>query len=278
MNPFIKKVLIQSIAAKINLLSHFAPQAAASQAFDIFCTPRKGKITSKNKEFLTTATRQQTLHYEDMPIQCYEWQGNGATILLAHGWESNSARWKNLIKSLQKADFHIVALDAPAHGGSGSSIFHAIRYAAFIDVVSRHYRPLGIVGHSVGGMATVLYLSNYKHTIQKASVLGIPSDLTNIFKNYCEMMGYNEKVANAMNTLFEEKFGQSPAYYKTWEFAKKINIPALVIHDLDDDICPYEGSVKTANTWQNAQMFSTTGLGHGYQDRKVYHAIRDFMK
>ena len=54
----------------------------------------------------------------------YRWLGKKETILLAHGWESNSFRWKDLIVKLDTAlDYNVIALDAPAHGrSSGESI------------------------------------------------------------------------------------------------------------------------------------------------------------
>ena len=65
----------------------------------------------------------------------YYWEGNNKTILLAHGWESNSFRWKNLITELQRYGYSIVALDAPAHGDSGSKMFNAILYSEFINML-----------------------------------------------------------------------------------------------------------------------------------------------
>ena len=70
-----------------------------------------------------------------------------------HGWESNSGRWKNIIQRLQQEQYNIVALDAPAHGASGSSSFNAILYSKFITVVSKNFKPNFFIGHSVGGMA-----------------------------------------------------------------------------------------------------------------------------
>ena len=90
-------------------------------------------------------------------IQTYQWKGEKQTILLAHGWESNTYRWKSLINKLHQNGHHIIALDAPAHGQSSGTQFNAILYSEFINVVASHYQPTVIVGHSVGGMATVFF-------------------------------------------------------------------------------------------------------------------------
>ena len=91
----------------------------------LFTTPRAGKINEEQSDFLHTAY-QEELKYENHRIMTYRWLGTKQTILLTHGWESNSARWKKLIIALKNKGFNVVALDAPAHGRSGSSVFNAI--------------------------------------------------------------------------------------------------------------------------------------------------------
>ena len=49
-----------------------------------------------------------------------------------------SNRWRYEIEKLQTEGYTIIALDGPAHGGSGSATFNAILYSEFINVVSRN--------------------------------------------------------------------------------------------------------------------------------------------
>ena len=273
-----KKILTKTIGAYINGIALFSPKKAAEKAYNIFCTPRIGKLKEKQIEFLETATRWTNVDCDGDKIQCYEWEGTGEKVLLAHGWESNSARWKNLIKSLQKANFHIIAMDAPAHGGSGSESFQAVKYAYFMSKVVAHFQPQNMVGHSVGGYAMLYFLTHYPQQVQKAVVLGSPSDLSIIMKNYQNMMGYSNRVMQAVDSLFLKNFGQRIAYFKIHEFVKALKIKGLVIHGEDDLVCPFHGGKSIQQNWEGSEMIVTDGLGHGYQDKKVYHAIRDFLK
>ena len=273
-----KKILTKTIGAYINGIALFSPKKAAEKAYNIFCTPRIGKLKEKQIEFLETATRWTNVDCDSDKIQCYEWEGTGEKVLLAHGWESNSARWKNLIKSLQKANFHIIAMDAPAHGGSGSESFQAVKYAYFMSKVVAHFQPQNMVGHSVGGYAMLYFLTHYPQQVQKAVVLGSPSDLSIIMKNYQNMMGYSNRVMQAVDSLFLKNFGQRIAYFKIHEFVKALKIKGLVIHGEDDLVCPFHGGKSIQQNWEGSEMIVTDGLGHGYQDKKVYHAIRDFLK
>lgn len=273
-----KKILTKMIGAYVNGIALFSPKKAAEKAYDIFCTPRIGKLKEKQIEFLGTATRWVNIDCDGDKIQCYEWEGTGEKILLAHGLESNSARWKNLIKSLQKADFHIIAMDAPAHGGSGSESFQAVKYAYFMSKVVAHFQPQSMVGHSVGGYATLYFLTHYPHQIQKAVVLGTTSDLSIIMKNHQNMMGYSNRVVQAANNLFMKNFGQKVTYFKIHEFVKALKIKGLVIHGEDDLVCAFHDGKSIQQNWEGSEMIVTDGLGHGYQDKKVYHAVRDFLK
>ena len=119
----------------INGLGFFSKDKAASLALRLFTTPLKGFIKNAQLEFLDSAF-QEEFEYNSIPITTYRWPGNGKTILLVHGWESNSARWEKLIYQLKSKNYNIIALDAPAHGNSGSKRFTAVLYSEFINVVT----------------------------------------------------------------------------------------------------------------------------------------------
>jgi predicted alpha/beta hydrolase family esterase len=278
MNQQLKQVMTKSIGVYVNILGFFSKKKAGKKAYDIFCKPRLGRLNEKQTAFLNTATSWNSLSLRGEKIQCYEWKGSGEKVLLAHGWESNSARWKNQILSLQKADFHIIALDAPAHGASESSFFNAVKYADFIHQVVTHYQPKYLVGHSVGGYASLYFLAHFPHEIQKAVVLGCPSDLTLILNKYAAMLGYSRRVKLALFEHIKQEFGKSVGYYKAADFVQQLTLQGLVINDSDDFVCAFEEGEAIAQNWKIATFLPTEKLGHGYQNRKVYHAVRDFLK
>ena len=175
-----KFILVKLIGFYLNLLSIFSPKYAAKKAIHLFSSPRKGEITEEQSDFLNTAFREE-LSYNDNAIMTYRWLGKNKTVLLAHGWESNSARWKTSIKALQKLNYNIITLDAPAHGNSGSNFFNALLYAEFINVIIKKFEPNILIGHSVGGTATVF--SHHKYSfinIEKMILLGTPSELKDV--------------------------------------------------------------------------------------------------
>lgn len=269
--------LLKSIGFTLNLISYFSSKFAAKLAILLFSKPQKGKLKGIDSPFLKSATKE-VLNYEDISIMTYHWKGKKGTILLAHGWESNTYRWKDLIEILKKLDYNIVALDAPAHGNSGSKIFNALLYSECINIVAKKFNVNIIFGHSVGGMATVFFQHKYQlPTIKKLVLLGAPSNFTGVFNRYSKMMGYNNKVVNAMNQYVLKKFNHLPEYFSAAKFSKEINSKGLIIHDKKDRIIPYNDALDYENHYSNARLISTKGFGHGLKSKKVYNHILEFL-
>jgi pimeloyl-ACP methyl ester carboxylesterase len=208
----------------------------------------------------------------------YHWPGKGKTILLAHGWESNSFRWYRLIETLRQDDFNIIALDAPAHGQSGSSHFNALLYADFINEVVKHYRPNVIIGHSVGGMASAIFRNKYQDDVlEKLVLIGAPSEFVNVFENYTSLLGYNSQLKNSLNELITERFGNTPESFSTAQYLKDVETEGLIIHDKLDKIIAYEEALRIKKTFRNASLISTEGLGHSLHHESVNRHILEFL-
>lgn len=189
-----EKYIIKLVGSYLNVLSYVSADYAANKALHIFSKPRKGKLTPKQEVFLNSASKE-FLQYEDLKIATYHWRGDKETILLAHGWESNSARWKKKITYLTKEGFNVIALDAPAHGASGNKFFNALLYSECLNIVAQKYQPQIVIGHSVGGMALVFFQQkNQLKSIQKMVLLGAPSEFEDVLKNYINLLGYNKKI------------------------------------------------------------------------------------
>ena len=199
--------IIKIIGNSLNALSYISPKYASDKALDLFATPRKGRVLEKQKAFLDSAETHQ-LQYEDFNILTYNWKGTGKTILLAHGWESNTHRWEVLINQLTALNYNIIALDAPAHGASSGKQFNAVLYSEFINAVAKKFEPEIIIGHSVGGMASVFCMHSHKlPSIKKMILLGAPAHFTGVFSRYKTMMGYNNRISKGLDRLVLENFG-----------------------------------------------------------------------
>jgi pimeloyl-ACP methyl ester carboxylesterase len=269
--------LIKTIGGSINFVSYFSAYFAAHLAINLFSRPQKGKTKISESKFLNTSIKE-ALTINNFSIMTYRWTGTKDTVLLAHGWESNASRWKNLIELLKSNDYNIVALDAPAHGNSGSKLFNALIYSECIRMVAKKFNANIIVGHSVGGMASIFAQKNHHiQSLNKLVLLGAPADFLGVFNRYEKMMGYNAKVSNAMHKYVLKHYNHLPEYFSAANFSKEITAKGLIIHDKKDRIIPFKDALKYKENYKNSELISTRGQGHGLKSEQVYTHILEFL-
>ncbi|MFK7833840.1 MAG: alpha/beta fold hydrolase [Winogradskyella sp.] len=269
--------VIKSIGGALNATSLISSKYASKKALNLFASPRKGRYNDDQKRLIESAFFEE-VSYNNLNIATYRWVGKGKTVLLAHGWESNTARWDYILKDLITEDYNIIALDAPAHGRSGSKQFNAILYSEFISVIAKKFNADVLVGHSVGGMASVFCMHNHQlPSIKKLVLLGAPAHFTGVFDRYKSMMGFNNRISNGLDSIVLERFKQPVAYFSVANFAASIEAKGLIIHDKKDRIIPYEDGQLIASRYQNAELISTTGFGHGLKDASLTPQIIGFI-
>lgn len=278
MKKFLSKAVPKTVGALLNTSSIISSNYAAAKALSLFATPRKGLVNKYQENFLNTSKKIK-LYYNGFAIMTYHWSGNNETILLSHGWESNASRWKKLIELLKEKDYYIIALDAPAHGNSASKKFNAVLYSEYINEVCKQFNPEIMIGHSVGGMASVFYQNKYQSkNLKKMVLLGAPSEFKTILKSYTDLLNYNEKVVKSLNNLIEDTFGAPPSAFSTAKFAQNLNgIKGLIIHDKKDKIIPYSDAELIHENFKNSKLISTTGYGHSLNKIDVYNHIMEFI-
>jgi len=148
----------------------------------------------------------ETAQFNTSNFEVYRWKGSGKTILLVHGWESNTMRWEKILPFLQSTGYTILAIDAPAHGLSDGKEFTVPKYAQLLHEICKKYNPEIIIGHSIGGTACIYYQYKYKYPkIEKLIILGAPSDLRVLLENFYSLLSLNARVRTNFELLFEKK-------------------------------------------------------------------------
>ncbi|QHT69938.1 hypothetical protein GXP67_26475 [Rhodocytophaga rosea] len=132
-----QKILPQLIGFYLNLLAYIAPQKAGKLGFRVFCYPARVKMTARQRQFLQSA-RHFTIPYNKEAIQGYKWGNGPVNILLLHGWQSHTYRWKRYIEAIDKSHYTLYALDAPGHGLSSGSFMTVPLYSAIIVKAIEH--------------------------------------------------------------------------------------------------------------------------------------------
>lgn len=277
----IGKTQLAALSFGLNTLARFSEKHAGNQTVRLFGSPRKGLLSASDKAFLGTA-KWETLPFNNHKIQTYHWSGTGKRVLLAHGWESNSARWQPLIALLQAANFDIVAMDAPRHGATTARYFGAILYGEMMNTVVNHFKPTAIIGHSIGGFATTYYMHHFEKDQKDPSVselvlLATPSNLRFIFEIFLKFIGVNDKVKRGYYAEFERVFKAKTDDFTAENFCKTLTPKTLLIHDTTDDIAPFEDSSKISKALKNVEYVVTEGYGHRLQNAVVHEKVVAFL-
>jgi pimeloyl-ACP methyl ester carboxylesterase len=114
-----------------------------------------------------------------LKLQFWDWGQDGKpALLLVHGGLDHARNWDWVARSLRE-HFHVYAMDLRGHGNSawapGSSYSipeFLLDIAALIDVLGGG--PIDMIGHSLGGILTLLYAGVYPDRVRKAiSIEGI---------------------------------------------------------------------------------------------------------
>ncbi len=278
MKNILDKCIRRCYGIYLNSWVLFSKQNSSKKAYTLFCTPRKGKIRANQKAFLEKAKDAQ-LECHNQLIQTYKWHGSGATVLLLHGWESNSFRWQSLVNKLQESQYNIVAMDAPAHGNSSGKIFNVPLYADCAQKIIEKYKPVYIIGHSIGGMTMLYHQYKYPNTsIEKLVALAAPSELSEFTKQYKNMLGLSTKLMQHLEQYFIKKFGFNFEWFSTKKFVLSCSQKGLLVHDEFDTITPFWCSAQVHHQWKNSSIIKTNGLGHSLYSDKVNTKIIRFLK
>ncbi len=273
-----KKYAPLLIGKYLQLLFFFSPKKALHKAYVLFCTPRKGKVLPEQEDFLDEA-EDAVIAVEDIYVQSYRWANMGETILVVHGWESNTHRWKRIIEKLHQQGYNVVAFDAPAHGYSSGKILSVPFYTQCLQKMVELYRPDHIMGHSVGGMTTLYHQYVYPdQEINKLIILAPPSDLERIMGQFQGILRLSSKFMKALDDFFKNKYGFYFEEFSVSKFATSIDKKGLLIHDKYDDIAPYNEAVAISQSWKGSQFITTENYGHSLFYEEVDDMIITFLK
>jgi pimeloyl-ACP methyl ester carboxylesterase len=274
-----KTLLARTIGLWINLLAWVAPRKAAKFGFEFFCRPFRLKLTGKHLEFLHSGERFTFIHAGET-IQAYKWGSGPRNVLLLHGWQSHTFRWKSYVDALDKEKYTVYSLDAPGHGLSSGSFMTMPLYS---EVVEKFIGQIGsidtVLSHSIGSF-TAIYTFYRLPAIapSRLVVLAPPGEAQDFMTFYIGTLKLSDRAAMLIQGYFEEYVKQTPAYFSASRFATTLSSRGLLIHDEDDQDASVEHSRRINSVWNNSQLIITKGYGHNLRSEKVVDYVMDFVR
>ncbi|MDR6116520.1 MULTISPECIES: alpha/beta fold hydrolase [unclassified Sphingomonas] len=263
-------------------LSAISVGAAGRKATDLFGYTRE-YIKAPTKEMNALGASRFAIPGIHGTSYGYRWGHGDHTILLVHGWGTDSRSLYALIRPLQQLGYSVAAFDAPAHGMSPGSLS---TMTEFKDAVKAAILALGnvtgIVAHSLGGIATTGALSELAgaHGVEAICLVGAPADLPTVIRRWANgFLRLNRRTVEAMHVELHARNGVPVEHWNIPQLASRLHRPVLVLHDVDDPVVPFCEAQRIAELLPEAQLEPVNGLGHVriLSARPVMDRVASFM-
>ena len=191
-------------------------------------------------------------------IAVWQW-GSGPRVLLVHGWGGNAARLRHFVVPLIEAGFAVAAFDAPAHGLSRGSFATLPDFIETVGLVAQRTGCVALVGHSMGGAACALAI---KGGLPAAAtvLLSPPADPLRYALRFARYLRLSDAAITAMTRTLEEHYGARLEDLRAT--GNGMAVPMLVVHDEGDVRVPIRDGRAIAESWPQARLLATRGLGH----------------
>lgn len=100
-----------------------------------------------------------------LAVEDHELPSPRARVIIVHGYAEHRGRYAELVSRLMAERFECHLFDLRGHGGSGGVVGHVARFEDYLDdlaLVVEHVRrdgvPLLLIGHSLGGLISLMYV------------------------------------------------------------------------------------------------------------------------
>lgn len=132
-----------------------------------------------HQEGFFEGVRSTRIYYQSWLPDC----GPKAVLMIVHGLGEHSGRYLNLVNHFVPQGFAVYGMDHPGHGKSDGVRKYVDRFADFIENVKFYFdrvqawqagKPIFLVGHSMGGLISAVYLLDHQAGL-KGAILSGPS-------------------------------------------------------------------------------------------------------
>ena len=225
--------------------------------------------------------------------------GEGEDVVLLHGWGQNIEMMRPLGDPLSQ-NYRVTILDLPGFGESSEpDISWTLEdYVSFLSSFFHQVKvqnPI-LIGHSFGGPLAIIYASKYK--VKKVVLFGAPcvrlkKDLSlkektlkrmkqlPLMQNFAEKMKKYIGSTDYKNaTEVMRKILVNTVNLDLSEFAKKIEVPTLLIWGEDDQAAPVKEAKMLEALLKDGALIVLPGTHYAYLEnlQRVLAILKKFLE
>jgi omega-6 fatty acid desaturase (delta-12 desaturase) len=200
--------------------------------------------------------------------EVYVWGSSGPTVLLVHGWGSDSSAMFSMAREIRKNGYCVAAFDTPGHGTNAGRHTTMTDFVRVVREMIESFRPdepfAAIVGHSLGGLATVAALHTASRRPEHLVLVSSPRSLTFSLNRFLHAWRLGRKTEHKIRQELLKSHG---VLIEHWDM-RTLTLPSkpktLIVHDQDDSVVPHEQAQEVLKALGgDADCHFTRNLGHG---------------
>jgi len=268
---------LRAVRTGFRVLSPRAPALAARWAERLFLTARRHQRPIWESQALSTATHDRLAH-EGAWLPTWTWTPSAdasdmtnatpatledlPTVILVHGWEGRGSQLAAFVPELLTRGFRVVTFDAPGHGDAPSKRASLVDHARALCTLGRALGPVhAVIGHSVGGAATLL-ATRYGFRAERLALIAPPTTPTSYLDVFTRTLDLAPDVEEAMIARLEARYSVEFEELDVRVDAERLHQPMLVVHDHDDPIVPFASGEAIVGAAPRGKLVGVSALGH----------------
>ncbi len=183
------------------------------------------------------------------------------------------------VQPLVEAGYRVVTFDAPAHGDSPGKRTNVLEFIQIIQEIERDVGGfVAIIGHSLGGIAAALAMQRGAKA-QKLVTIGSPATMEFILNSFAGQINASPRSLRRLRDHLASLAGSDLDDFSLNRIVSQLKTPGLIVHDQGDRNVHYNQAQALAESWPEARLIATDGLGHNriLRNRELISTVVDFI-
>ncbi len=274
--------VVRILGWQLKALSALSPALAERRALQLFRTPvRRGR--GRVPALHGWAGESLPVTVNGQRVSAWEWGDEGPVTLLVHGWNGHAGQLAPLAEALLDAGERVVLFDHVGHGNSeGREATLLDLRDAILEVARRAGGVRAVVGHSLGATALALALDQGLKA-ERAVLIAPAAEMAHYTHTLVQRFDLPEARSRGMLALIEKQLaalGEGTDVMSVPKVARRLSVPALLLHDREDREVPFEHGARIAAAWPGARLEEIPGAGHtrALRDPRVRARVLEFLE